>query len=70
MEILDKIVFWHWWILGVLLLGVEMLAPGEFFLWLGISAGVTGGILLIAPDIGWQWQFVLFGVLSVVSIGG
>jgi len=70
MEILDKIVFWHWWIAGVLLLGTEILLPGEFFLWMGISAGVTGGVLLVAPDIGWQWQLVTFAVLSMVSIAG
>lgn len=70
MEFFEKLVFWHWWILGAVLLGIEIVAPAEFFLWLGISAGVTGGIVLIAPDFGWQWQLVLFGMLSVASIGG
>ena len=70
MEYFSKFVFWHWWIMGILLLGIEIVAPVEFFLWLGISAGVTGGIVLIAPDIGWQWQLVLFGMLSVASVGG
>lgn len=70
MEFFDKIVFWHWWILGVLLLGIEIMLPAQVFLWMGISAGVTGGIILIGPGIGWQWQIVLFGVFSVVSIVG
>lgn len=70
MEFFDKIVFWHWWIAGVLLLGIEIMLPAQVFLWLGISAGVTGGIVLIGPGIGWQWQLVLFGVFSVGSIVG
>ena len=70
MELFGKIVFWHWWIVGVVLLGVEIMMPAQVFLWLGISAGLTGGILLIAPDIGWQWQLVFFGALSIVSIVG
>lgn len=70
MELFGKIVFWHWWIVGILLLGIELMLPAQFFLWLGISAGLTGGILLVAPNIGWQWQMVFFGVLSIASIVG
>ncbi len=39
---------WAWIILGVLLIGVELLAPGAFFLWLGLAAIVTGLLSLIA----------------------
>lgn len=70
MELFGKLLFWHWWILGVLLLGVEILVPGQFFLWMGISAGLVGGVILVGPDLSWEIQLVLFGVLSVLSIGG
>jgi membrane protein implicated in regulation of membrane protease activity len=70
MELFGKLLFWHWWILGVLLLGLEILVPGQFFLWMGISAGLVGGIILVGPNLGWEIQLVLFGVLSVLSIGG
>lgn len=69
-ELIGKLLFWHWWIAGLILLGVELLVPGEFFLWMGISAGLVGGVLLIAPDLGWEFQLVLFGMFSVVSIVG
>ena len=64
------LVFWHWWIAGVVLLGLEMVIPGTFFLWMGAAAGVTGALLLIFPDPSWQIQFLIFAVLSVVSIFG
>ena len=60
--------FWHWWIAGVLLMIVEVTAPGAFFMWMGISAFVTGLVLLVVPSIGWEYQFLVFALFSVVSI--
>ncbi len=65
---LGKFVFWHWWVLGVGLLVLEMMAPGAFFLWLAVAAGVVGFVVLFAPDLAWEYQILVFAVLSVVSI--
>ena len=65
---MDDIIFWHWWILGIALIVLEAFAPGAFFLWMGISAGVVGTILAIVPDLGWEYQVMLFAIFSVVSI--
>lgn len=62
--------FWHWWILGIVLLGLEILIPGTFFVWMGVSAGVVGAILLFAPGFAWQGQVLVFAVLSVVAVVG
>lgn len=62
------ISFWHWLILAAVLGLLEMVAPGVLFLWLGISAVITGLALLVMPDLSWEIQFMTFGVLSVVSI--
>lgn len=64
----DTITFWHWLILAVLLVILEVLAPGAFFLWLGISAAVVGLVLWIMPGLSWESQLLLFSVISVVSI--
>jgi len=66
--ILAMAKFWHWWIAGAVLLIVEMAAPGAFFLWMGVSAGITGLILLVFPSMGWEYQFLFFALFSVVSI--
>ena len=68
MTILEDLAFWHWWILGVCLLAVEILAPGASFLWLAIAAGVVGLVVLLVPATPWEFQFVLFAVLSLVSV--
>ena len=61
-------VFWHWWMLGLALFVLEVFAPGSFFLWMGVSAFVVGGALWMTPDMAWEWQALIFAVLSVASI--
>lgn len=65
---MDSITFWHWWILAAALIILEVFAPGAFFLWLGIAAGVVGGLIYLAPELGWEHQVLTFSVLSVLSI--
>ncbi len=65
---LDKIVFWHWWILAVVLMCIELFAPAAFFIWCGIAAAIVGLIVLILPAMSWEVPFLLFAVLSVVSV--
>jgi len=59
---------WTWLILGLAMLVLELLAPFTFFLWLGVSALVTALASYLAPSMTWQSQFLIFSVLSVVSI--
>jgi membrane protein implicated in regulation of membrane protease activity len=68
MQFAWQVEFWHWWGLGLVLLILEVFLPGFVFLWMGIAAGITGFVLLLAPSLGWQYQIILFAVLSVTSI--
>jgi len=63
-----ELTYWHWWIIGLLLIVLEIFAPSAFFLWMGISAGIVGVVLFIAPDLGWEYQFMIFAIFSIVSI--
>lgn len=58
---------WAWIVGGVVLLGIELVAPGGVFVWLGAAAVVTGIASLFQPISG-PFQWVLFGVLSIASI--
>lgn len=55
---------WAWILLGLVLIGLELAAPGAFFLWLGFAALLTG-ILDWAFALSWQAAFLAFAVLSV-----
>ena len=67
-ELPEQIEFWHWWVLGVLLVGLEVFAPSTVFLWPGIAAGIVGLILLMQGDLSWQVQCLIFAVLSIGGI--
>lgn len=66
--LLEDLAFWHWWIFGVVLLVVEIAVPGTVFLWMGVSAGAVGVLLLVLPDMAWQFQWIAFAVLSFAAI--
>jgi len=62
--------FWYWWVLGLILLILEVFAPGAFFLWMGISAGVVGVIAWLVPSLSIEWQMLIFTVIAIASVVG
>jgi inner membrane protein len=66
LDLIARLGGWSWWILGLILLGAEVLLPGFFFLWFGIAA-ILIGISAVLIDWPWQMQLVGFVVLSVAT---
>jgi hypothetical protein len=58
---------WSWVAAGLVLLALELVAPGGVLVWLGVAALVTGGLAL-GVSIYWPLQFVVFGVLALAAI--
>ena len=67
-QFLGSIEFWHWWILALVLAGIEALAPGLFFIWFALAAVLTGLAALVIPALHWEWQAVVFVVLAVAAV--
>ena len=67
---LEEIEFWYWWVAAVVLIVVEVFAPGTVALWMAVSAAVVGLLLLAVPDLTWQTQLLVFAVLSVATVVG
>lgn len=70
MDILfSKLVFWHWFALAVIL-GILDVALGANFLfvWCGISAAIVGILMLIIPNMLWEYQLLIFGIGVMASI--
>ncbi len=65
---MEEFLYWHWIVLGFILLILEMLAPGAILMWFGASAIVVGGLLFLFPDMGWEWQVLIFAILSLTSL--
>ncbi len=67
-DFLNQLSYWHWWVFAVVLVILEIFSPAAFFIWLGVASGVTGLLLLIAPEISWPIQFILFSALSILAV--
>jgi len=63
----QRVESWHWWILGGLLLLLELISPGSFFVWIAASAFLMGLVVFVLP-IPVAGQLLLFAILSVVVL--
>lgn len=62
---------WSWWVLGVILLILEIVVPGVFLFWIGLAGVATGllSLMLWGSAIwAWQVQVVTFVVLAFVAV--
>lgn len=66
----EDIVFWHWWVLALVLLVLEMVVTAYFFLWLAAAASVVGVVAMVMPEMAWQLQFSIWAILSIVLLLG
>jgi hypothetical protein len=58
---------WNWLIFGLILMGLELLAPGVFLFWLGLAAFLVGLLsFLINPS--WQLQILLFAIFAAAAV--
>lgn len=64
---LQQLSFWDWLAFGTLLLILEVFGAGGYLLWIGIAAASVGVLTYLFPALPWALQFVLFGVLSVLT---
>ena len=68
MEWINDIIYWHWLILAVVMIILEILIPGAYFLWMGVSAIFVGALMYVFPEMVFLVQILIFAVLSVISV--
>jgi len=44
-----EFVWWHWIVIGLILIGAEMLLPAFYLIWFGLGALLLGLILTVLP---------------------
>src|SRR3954471_2146088 len=58
---------WNWLIAGLVLMALELIAPGVFMFWLGLAALLVGLLsFVISPS--WQSQLLMFAVFAVAAV--
>lgn len=65
---LEQLTHWHWLVMAVVLVVLEVFMPSAFFLWFGVSAGIVGLLLWMMPGMSWEVQIIIFSILSISSI--
>jgi membrane protein implicated in regulation of membrane protease activity len=64
-----QILWWHWLVLGLFLLVLEMAAAGGFyFIFFGVAALIVGALAAAESGGSVPMQLLMFSVLSVVSL--
>jgi membrane protein implicated in regulation of membrane protease activity len=58
---------WAWIVLGLVLMGLELVVSGIFLLWLGLAAVLTGLVVALAA-MPWPLQLLLFSGLAVALV--
>lgn len=65
---MPEILYWHWFVLAIALLTLEIMAPGVFFLWMSAAATIVAVALLAEPSLNLPIQGIIFAVVSVATI--
>jgi inner membrane protein len=62
-----ELAWWHWLVLGMVLVGLEMTVPTFFLLWFGLGAFLVGVLVLFAEP-GLAVQMLLWAVTSMAMM--
>jgi len=60
------VLYWHWIVLGVALMAIEMILPSFVALWFGAAAVVVGVLLLLIPSLSVAMQVLLWVAFSIL----
>lgn len=66
-DYLSSMGAWNWIFLGIILFVLETVMPGVYLLWFGVAAVIVG-VLTFMFDVTLQWELILFGVVSMLTV--
>jgi hypothetical protein len=66
-EMFSTLGTWNWLIFALILMALELLAPGVFLFWLGLAALLVG-FISFAINLSWQLQLLLFAVFALAAV--
>jgi inner membrane protein len=58
---------WNWLIFGVILMALELIAPGVFLFWLGLAALLVGVVSFVFTP-SWQVQILMFAIFAAAAV--
>lgn len=61
-----QLAYWHWLVIGMLLIISEIFVPNFTIVWFGLAAIVVSGLMLIFPGLSLTWQLFTWAVTSCI----
>jgi inner membrane protein len=66
-EMFSTLGTWNWLVFGIILMALELVAPGVFLFWLGLAALLVG-LLSFVVQPSWQLQILMFAVFAAAGV--
>jgi len=66
-EMFSTLGNWNWLIFGVILMALEVLAPGIFLFWLGLAALLVGLVAFVVHP-SWEIEILLFAAFAIAAV--
>ena len=63
-----QLLWWHWMVLGIVLVLLELAVPSFFLIWFGVGAIIVGIALVAFPPLSFAWQVLTWIVCSLVFL--
>jgi inner membrane protein len=63
-----QLLWWHWMVLGIALVLLELAVPSFFLVWFGVGAIIVGVALVAFPPLSFAWQVLTWIACSVVFV--
>jgi len=63
-----ELLWWHWIVLGIVLMLLELAVPAFFLMWFGLGAVIVGLLMLVFPDMSMAYQVIAWTTSSILLI--
>ena len=70
MELFNDMVSWHWFVIAIVLITIEIFTGSMFVFFVAVAAAIVGVMAWVAPDMPWTAEFIIWSVLSLASLVG
>ena len=64
----ESLNFWHWPILAVIFLLLELVTGSGFLLWLSVGSFLMFGLMMLIPGLYWPFQLLFFSAFSIGAV--
>lgn len=62
------ILWWHWVVLGIVLMLLELAVPSFFLVWFGLGALIVGALMVVLPSAPFAFQILAWTAASLLFV--